>query len=365
MYHNLSEFETGLSNLAATYPATCRLICLPYETFEGRMVRGVRLGADGDRPAVLFWGGIHAREWMPPELCLSLAADFLEAYDLGTGLVYGPVSYSAAQIREILETYHLYFIPVSNPDGHQYSKTNDFIGGTQGWRRNRNPAESGGNPNCIGVDLNRNFDFLWDFPRHLSPLAEQRAISTDPCNLSQVYHGPSPNSEQESLNLAWLLDAYPQIRWFFDLHSYSELILFSWGNDETQTADSSQNFRNATHDGAHGVAADAYGEFAEAEDFAAQIALAEEIRQGIEAVNGRSYAPGESFGLYPTTGTTTDYVASRHFVDPSKTKVMAMTIEMGMEFRPPFSEAEEVIREVSSGLIRFLLVAESTTSSIT
>ena len=90
MYHNLAEIETGLAALASTYPTTCRLISLPNLTAEGRTVRAVRLGADGDRLGIFLLGGLHAREWMPPEICLSLAADLLEAYHLGTGLELWP-----------------------------------------------------------------------------------------------------------------------------------------------------------------------------------------------------------------------------------------------------------------------------------
>lgn len=362
-YHSLAEFETGLAALASTYPAICRLITLPHATVEGRSVRAVRLGADGDRLGVFLLGGLHAREWMPPEICLSLAADLLEAHDLGTGLSYGPVTYSAAQVRRVMETFHLYVLPTANPDGLNFSKATDAIGGAGGWRRNRNPAESGGDPDCIGVDLNRNYDVLFNFPVHLSPAADTSAISTDPCSL--VYHGPSPTSEQETRNVVWMLDAHPQIRWFFDLHSYSELILYNWGHDENQTTDPSLNFMNPAYDGARGVAGDAYAEYLDPDDLSRYQALAEELRLGIEAVNGRGYAPGEAFGLYPTTGASTDYAYARHLLDPTKPKVYAFTLETGTEFRPPWGEAEGVIREVSSGLLRFLLAAPCVTWPLT
>ncbi|QEA37737.1 VWA domain-containing protein [Pistricoccus aurantiacus] len=354
-YHNLSEFESGLAALADAYPDTCRLMTLPHATVQGRNVYAVRLGAEGPRPAVFLLGGLHAREWMPPEICLSLAADLLEAFDLGTGLSYGPVSYSPAEIRQIMESYHLYVLPTANPDGLHYSQAVDEIGGAGGWRRNRNPTQSGGAPDCIGVDLNRNYDFLFNFPVQLSPAADTSAISTDPCSL--VYHGPSPNSEQETRNIIWMLDTHPQIRWFFDIHSYSELILYNWGHDENQTHDPAMSFLNPAYDGERGVPGDAYREYIETNDLSLYQALSEELRLGIEAVNGRHYSPGLSFGLYPTTGTSTDYVYARHLLDPLKPKVYAFTLETGTEFRPPWSEAEDVIREVSSGLLRFLLQA--------
>ncbi len=365
MYHRLAEFEAGLQSLAATYPTTCKLIPLHYTTVDKHTTYAVRLGADGDRLAVLLVGGHHAREWMPPEICLSLVADLLEAYDLGSGLSYGPVDYSAAQIRQIMETFHIYVVPTCNPDGLRYSKSNDPVGELGGWRRNRNPAESGGSPSCIGVDLNRNYDLLWDFQTHLSSAADLTFMSDDPCNTLQVYHGPAPNSEWETRNIVRMLDTYPKIRWFFDIHSYGELILYNWGHDESQTVDPSQSFTNAAHDGARGVAGDAYSEYLDPDDLAIYVSLGEEIRQGIEAVNGRSYTAKGGFGHYPTTGASTDYSYARHIVDPAKAKVYSFTLETGRHFRPPWTDAEDVIREVSSGLLRFLLQAPCATWPIT
>ncbi len=364
MYHSLLEFETGLHSLASAYPDTCRLFSLPHVTVEGRTVWGVRLGTDGDRPGVLFWGGIHAREWMPPEICFSLLTDLLEAHDLNTGLTYGPMSYTSAQVRQIMETYHLYFVPVSNPDGHVFSKATDLIGGSGGWRRNRNPAQSGGNRACVGVDLNRNFDWLFDFPTHMSPAANLVNISTDPCNGNQVYHGPAPNSEQETKNLISFLDDHPQVRFFFDIHSYRELVLYSWGDDNSQTTDASQTFTNTAHDGQRGINNSGYAEFIDAPDLALEVMLSEEIRQGIVAVRGHDYDVQESFGLYPTTGTTTDYVYARHIVSATP-KIHAFTLETGTSFRPLWPEAAEVVREVSSGLLRFLVQAPCLTWPIT
>ncbi len=100
------------------------------------------------------------------DICINFATDLLEAYVGGTGLTYGGKSFNATQIRSVVEGLNVYVFPDVNPDGRHYSQNNNAI-----WRRNRNPAPSGGNTNCIGVDLKRNHDFLWDFPNHFTPLA--------------------------------------------------------------------------------------------------------------------------------------------------------------------------------------------------
>ena len=81
------------------------------------------------------------------------------------------------------------------------------------------------------------------------------------------------------------------------------------------------------------------------------------MNDAVKAVRGSEYGVEQGYGLYPTSGASDDYAFSRHFADPSKTKVYGFTIECGDSFQPPWSEAEEVIREVSAGLIAFCLGA--------
>jgi hypothetical protein len=42
--------------------------------------------------------------------------------------------------------------------------------------------------------------------------------------------------------------------------------------------------------------------------------------------------------------------------DATKRKVFAYTVETGTEFQPPYSEALNIISEVSSGLVEFSVV---------
>ena len=96
-YLNVEEIEAALEALAASYPDTSRLIALPNPTPEGRQSHALRIGpADADGTAtVVIIGGMHAREWVPPDALVYLAADLLEAHSLGTGLRYGGQSFSA------------------------------------------------------------------------------------------------------------------------------------------------------------------------------------------------------------------------------------------------------------------------------
>ena len=350
-YLNVSEIESALQNLATAYPATTELLRAPNLSHEGRQVRVLRIGtkSNDEVDGILILGGVHAREWVPPDALISLAADLLEAYKLGTGLGYGNKTFAASEIRKVMESLNLFVCACVNPDGRLYSQTNEPL-----WRKNRRPHPGGGD--CVGVDINRNFDFLWD---HLAKFAPDSGVSAseDPCDRN-VYRGPSAASEPEVRNVVWLLDTFPRIRWHLDVHSAVPVILHSWGSDQNQTTEPNQTFLNSTFDGARGRINDPeYGEYITPGDLEIAETLSTRMNDAVKAVRGSNYGVEQAYGLYPTSGASDDYAFSRHFADPSKTKVYGFTVECGDSFQPPWSEAEEVIREVSAGVIAFSLGA--------
>jgi murein tripeptide amidase MpaA len=360
-YLNIDEVDTAVINLSVAYPGLTQLITLPHQTVENRTSHALRIGggAAGSRDVIMAIGGQHAREWGSCEILINFAADLLEAYQSNAGLAYGGKTFSAGQVQGILDGLHVVVFPLVNPDGRLFSQTVDSEGGSQGWRRNRNPAQSGGNPQCIGVDLNRNYDILFDFKNKFDPFAyspqnpKPLVVSDDPCDFNQTYHGPSAFSEAETENVRWLIDAFPRTRWFFDVHSYGEWILYNWGDDENQSNNPDMNFRNPTYDSARGIGGDAdYKEYIPSGDELIEATLADRMADAIQAVRGKQYQPVPSFvGLYPTSGTSKDYAYSRHHADPSKGKVFSYTIEWGEEFRPQWQEMELIIQDVTAGLI--------------
>jgi murein tripeptide amidase MpaA len=132
-YLNVDEIESALENLAGAYPAATQLITVPHRTHEGRVSHVLRLGAAASgRDGVLILGGVHAREWVPPDALIALAADLLEAFDLGTGLGYGGKSFAAGDVRQLMHTMNVYVYPSGNRDGRQFSQSSD-----PQWRKNR------------------------------------------------------------------------------------------------------------------------------------------------------------------------------------------------------------------------------------
>jgi murein tripeptide amidase MpaA len=352
-YLNVDEIRSALVNLADAYPQTCALITAPFRTHEGRDVHVLRIGTTtaAQADAAFFVGGLHAREWVPPDALVSLAADLLEAHDLGTGLRYGGMSFTADQIRSLVSRMNLFILACANPDGRSHSQQVSGL-----WRKNRRPAPGGqSSPSCIGVDLNRNFDFLWDHKAKFAPGSGVRT-SDNPCD-SNVYRGPAAASEPETKNVVWVLDNHPQVRWMVDVHSAVPVILHNWGSDENQSSQPAHNFRNPAIDSVRGLAGDGIGEFIHSEDLDAATAVAHRMNSAISAVRSVNYGVEPAYGLYPTSGASDDYAFSRHIVDGSKTKVYGFTIECGSTFQPSWSEAEEVILEVSAGLIAVALEA--------
>ena len=359
MYLTVPELASAVTSLSAAYPGISQAIDVPYSTHEGRASQVLRVGVQPTSAAdgLLILGGVHAREWIPPDLCISLAADLLEAYDGGTGLIYGGATFSAAEIKKLLHTVNLYFFPCVNPDGRSFSQSGDA-----NWRKNRRPAPGGGGPSCVGVDINRNFDFLWDHTARFAADAGVRT-SADPCNY-QTYRGPSAASEPETRNVVWVLDNIPRIRWLVDVHSAVPVVLHSWGDDSNQSTVPADNFRNTALDAVRGRLGDGIGEYLSGRDQLVATDLAGRLRDGVLTVRGADYPVEQAMTLYPTSGASDDYAFSRHFADPAKTKVFGWTVECGTSFQPAFSEAAEVIRETSAGLLRFALGLHEVTDGL-
>ncbi|MET9647147.1 M14 family metallopeptidase [Streptomyces syringium] len=353
-YLNITEVESGVTSLATAFPTT-DLIELPEPSVEGRTCHALRIGTHRrePKPAVVLIGGAHAREWGSCEILLSLAADLLHAHADGTGLAYGGTSFTSAQVRTILEELDIVVFPLVNPDGRHYSQTTEAL-----WRRNRNPAQSGGDPAAVGVDLNRNYDHLFDYRTAFHPLAPVR-VSDDPANPDQVYQGPEPFSEPETRNVRWLTDHFIRTRWFVDVHSYTQKMLYVWGDDQNQSVDPAKNFGNPLFDGKRGLKDDLlYAEFIEEDDADDSAVLAERFCEALKGVRGKEYTPEQAFDLYATCGTSDDYLYARHIVSgQEEEKILTFTVEWGTEFQPPWPEMKKIVLDVDAGLVQFCLTA--------
>ncbi len=161
-----------LEQLAARFPDRCRREELG-QSVEGRPLVALRLADqldDTTRPVVLLVAGHHADEVITPELVLDAVA-----------LLLDPAA--DPRVRRWLSAFTIIAVPLVNPDGsHAFWHRSDQLG-----RTNRRPAASGELGG--GVDLNRNYPFLWGE-------AETRFDHAVP--ESPFYRGPAPGSEPET-----------------------------------------------------------------------------------------------------------------------------------------------------------------------
>jgi murein tripeptide amidase MpaA len=366
-YLNVDEVESATVLAAGQANAGfTELMALPNPTWDGRQCRAIRIhqGPTTAAGGVYFLGGVHAREWGSPDILINFVRLLTNAYRTNGGITQGGMTFTAAEVQRIVTTLDIVVFPQANPDGRHHSMTADAM-----WRKNRRPAEPGvtcrtGGGNGPGVDINRNYDFLWDFAKKFSANAPVMT-SIDPC--SEIFCGPSAASEPETANVRWLLDRHPTVGYFIDIHSFGEDILYNWGDDDDQTIDSSMNFQNPAFDGRRGIPDDSaggdplkYREYLPQGDLTTLISLGNTMRDAIKAAHGRDYSVKGAVGLYPTSGTSDDYAYSRNFVDAGKNKVLGYTIEWGPQrasipksFHPDYPDMVPIIEEVTAALLAF------------
>ena len=179
-YRSYSEpggIADELRETAAAYPGITKLVTIG-QTVQGKPILALKVTKnaktlkDGKRPSVLYAGAQHAREWITPEMVRRLMHHYLEGY--GTD----------AELTGIVNTTELWFLPVANPDGYDFTFTDERL-----WRKNLRDNDGDGTitPDD-GVDPNRNFAVKWGW--------DNEGSSPDPD--SETYRGTGPNSEPET-----------------------------------------------------------------------------------------------------------------------------------------------------------------------
>src|SRR5262249_12442210 len=83
-----------------------------------------------------------------------------------------------------------------------------------------------------------------------------------------------------------MLDTFPTIRGMMDVHSYAQLLLYPWGDDEIQAVDPGMNFQNPAYDGLRGIVGDSvYREYMPVNDQSWFVNTGNGVRDAIAAVN--------------------------------------------------------------------------------
>ncbi len=185
-YRSYQESLETLYNLQKNHPNLIEIIKIG-QTYEKRDIVLAKISQNvskaDTKPAMLYTGSIHAREWIGNELAL----DFM--HFVAKNQHIDPV------LEKSLNEATIYMVPCLNPDGYEYSRKHFSF-----WRKNRRPNYDG----TIGVDLNRNFSIGFKKESNTS---------------SNVYGGEYPFSEAETQAIKTFVDAHPNITIAFDYHS--------------------------------------------------------------------------------------------------------------------------------------------------
>lgn len=260
-YRTADAFVEFTEDLAVAYPELVKTVKYG-DTFTGANdLRAVCItsGADAscgldpavDKARFLLAGQIHARELSTSELTWRMMSYLVDGYG------------QSADVTAMLDETEFWVVPQINPDGVetvQQGITEDGTGSTSNaWqRKNLNPGtiECGtGSGSQIGVDLNRNFASNYG----------GAGTSTFQCSL--VYRGTGVASEPETDTTQDLIrdlfedqrgpgvndPAPPTTRGaLISLHSYSNLVLFPYGDSRTTPNDAglrSMGFRMSDYNG--------------------------------------------------------------------------------------------------------------------
>ena len=199
-YHNTEEIYNWCDATANSYDFF--KVSSLGETFEGRDHKLVTISKNPSAEYnVVFLSAIHAREWISPASTIKFFNNLLTNPDYD---IY-------------LENINWYWVPVMNPDGYEYTWTDDRL-----WRKTRQVYN---NTFCVGADPNRNY------PIETEDWYHSEGASDNPC--SSTYRGMAPLQEKISGNLDRFINSLKSegktIDAFMDVHSYSELMLFPFG----------------------------------------------------------------------------------------------------------------------------------------
>jgi hypothetical protein len=201
----------------------------------------------------------HAREHLTVEQAIFLLRTLALDYD------------TDATVHRLVNERETFIVFALNPDGWAYDLTGSpYVG----WRKNREPNPGSGH---VGVDLNRNYDYLWGCCN---------GSSGNPAAWN--YRGPAPFSATEARVLRdfvnnRVVDGRQQIRTHVTLHTNGELILYPFGYTKTD------------------IPADMA-----VDDWRTFVAMA----QAMAASNG--YRAMQSSDLYVTDGDQIDWMYARH-----------------------------------------------------
>ncbi|XP_055977892.1 mast cell carboxypeptidase A [Sorex fumeus] len=196
-YHNWDEIVAWMEKMLDKHPKMISRIKIG-TTIEDNPLYVLKVGNKDEKKAIFMDCGIHAREWVSPAFCQWFVYQAAKSY--GKNKI----------MTKLLDRMNFYVLPVFNVDGYIWSWTQDRM-----WRKNRSKNQ---NSECIGTDLNRNFNASWD----------ALPVTNNPC--FPIYRGPAPESERETKAVTDFIRKHQQsIKAYITFHSYSQMLMYPYG----------------------------------------------------------------------------------------------------------------------------------------
>lgn len=200
-YHGYDDTKSWMASLVEQYPDICETVSVG-TSYEGREIQAIKItGKNKGAHKRAFWldGGIHAREWITVSTVTYMLANTLKEYG------------SDDFITNWVDNYNVYYAPILNPDGYEYTRNGDRM-----WRKTMMP-NPGQSSECAGTDPNRNWDWHWN----------EAGSSSDPC--SESYSGARAGDQPEVKAVMDYLKDKDDFLGYINFHSYSQLWMTPWG----------------------------------------------------------------------------------------------------------------------------------------
>ncbi len=223
-YHTYSQVIQELENITQLHPGITVLhdlsailgVPLTHQNRSLMAVQVTNLSMQPDKPAILITGCHHAREWISVEVPLFFLGYLVDNYGKDPYVTY------------LVNNRDIWIIPVVNPDGYIKSwDQNDRDNNHTGWRKNcRDNNGDGLIDDEDGVDLNRNYGYMWGY--------DDVGSSGVPSN--RFYRGPEPFSEPETQAIQALCSEI-DFGVVLEYHSWQNSIIYPFAYTEKDTSD--------------------------------------------------------------------------------------------------------------------------------
>ncbi len=217
------QMRYHLDTMMQKYPTLIKQDDVYGYTLDGNYVLAYKISknpsvSDTNKTEVMYNGLIHAREPMSMMSMIYFMYYLLENYGRDPEVTY------------LLEHRQLWFIPCLNPDGYKYNESTNPSGGGM-WRKNR---WRGSNGTVYGVDLNRNFGYMWGYDN----------TGSSPDSNDETFRGRYAFSERETQFIRNFCQTH-KIKTEVDGHTYGHYFMYPWAYINAMCPDSFMYIRMA------------------------------------------------------------------------------------------------------------------------